>query len=232
MRARPLPVGKRLLERTIAEIRIEVARAAPAQGRAIHFHLDIRAGHDGPPAVGAVVIERKVAIERNARRHRHRAAHAGREGHRDLVDVDAQPAAIPLQRAGADHEFAGRARNAGARALGHGPVVAVGQVEPHIERAVVEGIRQAAPARMGVVGRKHAANEADDRQAKAALGIQGIEVPPRVAARRNRPVEVGGRAHRRAFIAATLAGPLHAAANTRCAARRPESAAMGTPGPG
>jgi hypothetical protein len=65
----------------------------------------------------------------------------------------------------------------------------------------------------GVVWREHAANKSDDGQPMLAVITGGVDVPPAIAIRRYRRVEV-----RSSRIAA--------------AARMPAKAAMGTPGPG
>ena len=88
-----------------------------------------------------------------------------------------------------------------------------GAIERHVERAVVAWIGRAAAPRPGVVGREHAADEGDQGEALRLVVAQRIDVPPGIAARRDRAVE--------AESASTLA-----------AASRPEIAAIGTPAPG
>jgi hypothetical protein len=49
--------------------------------------------------------------------------------------------------------------------------------------------RSAAAPRPRVVGREHTADETDERETERAVATQGIDVPPGIAARRNRAVE-------------------------------------------
>jgi hypothetical protein len=105
-----------------------------------------------PPAVRAIRVEREIAMKGHARVDQHRPADAPWPRHGDFIDIDPQAGAVPLQRAGPDHELAGRARHAGARPLGHRPIMAARQVQADIERAVVERIGRAAAPRMGVIG--------------------------------------------------------------------------------
>ena len=83
-------------------------------------------------------------------------------------------------------------------------------VEGDVDGAVVERVATAGP---GVVGREHAAQHGDDGKAMATVVAQRVDVPPEVAARRDRPVEPRS-------------------ASSAAAAIRPERAVIGTPGPG
>ena len=103
-------------------------------------------------------------------------------------------------------------------ALGEGPAFPALPVERHVQRAVVQGIADAAPAGQRVVGREDAADKADQRDSVAAVVAQRVDVPPSVAVVRDRPVE---------------ARPVEARSASRLAAAiRPESAAIGMPAPG
>ena len=74
------------------------------------------------------------------------------------------------------------------------------------------GARAAAP-RPGVIGREHTAHEGDDRQAELPVVAEGVDIPPEITTRRDNLVKP------RSAISVA-------------AAKRPDMAAMGTPGPG
>ncbi len=86
-------------------------------------------------------------------------------------------------------------------------------IQRHVERTVIFRIGTSPAAPEGIVGREHTADKADDGEAMLAVIAQRIDIPPAVATGRNRRIE--------ARDAIRLS-----------AARRPESAAIGTPGPG
>ena len=78
---------------------------------------------------------------------------------------------------------------------------------------MVFGIRRALAAGPGVVRREDAADKGNDAQAVLAVVAECVDIPPEITTRRHRLVE------------------------SRCAikvaaARRPDMAAIGTPGPG
>lgn len=80
-----------------------------------------------------------------------------------------------------------------------------GAVLLRIGRALAQGAR--------IIRREDAADEGDDDEAEAPVIAQGVDIPPAIAARRNRGIE------------ARSAIRLEAASE-------PDSAAIGTPGPG
>ncbi len=71
-----------------------------------------------------------------------------------------------------------------AAALRHRPARAARSVERDIYRAMSIGI---GPARPGVIGREHAADEGDDGEAEGAVVAQRVDIPPAIAARTQRP---------------------------------------------
>ena len=137
------------------------------------------------------------------------AAEAVEVGDGALVDVDGEGGAVPVHAARADLEGGGRLAQGGFAAVGHRPAAAAA-VEGDVDAAVVGRVAAAAPA---VPGREHRADEADDRDGMVAVAGDAVDVPPGVAVGRDGQVEA-----RSARIAA--------------AACRPESAAIGMPGPG
>lgn len=176
----------------------------------VHLHLDPRARCDRPPMVAAGGIEREAVGVYELRDQADAPAHAARDGHGDLVELDHQRVAAPAHRARADDEVIGAAIHGAAPALGHRPARAARAVERDVDRAVIEWI--APPARL-IIGGKDAADETDDGQAEAAVVGDRVDIPPEVATRRDRAVEARSRI-------------------TVEAARRPDKAAIGTPAPG
>ena len=75
------------------------------------------------------------------------------------------------------------------------------------------GIGTAATSRPCVIGREYAADKGDDGEGVAPIVAYRIDIPPGIAAGRNLPVEARS-------------------ASTASAAKRPDNAAIGTPGPG
>ncbi len=114
----------------------------------------------------------------------------------------------------ANLEVGGIARKAGTAALGHAPIRAVWRIQGDVQTDEILGVRMFAQrARPRVVGGEHRTDESDERDAGGAFGIQRVDVPPRIPVRRDDLSEV------RSCI-------------TCAAAMRPDSAAIGTPGPG
>ena len=193
-------------------IEIEIAIADPAQAGLGEVDLNPRARCNRPPAVAAGGMEIETGFGQRRGVNTDRAAQPRRQWIGDLVDFDCQRCAIPYDLARADPEVAFVPRDRAVTAFGHGPAFAVA-IERDIERAMVERIGAAAPTGEGVVGREHAADKGNQRNAVASVIAQRVDIPPGIAVVRDRAVES------RSSI-------------TLAAAIRPDSAAIGTPGPG
>ncbi len=98
-------------------------------------------------------------------------------------------------------------------ALGHRPVFVPLSVKRDVDCTVIKRISTAMLAGKSVVRRENAADEGDDREPVPAVRAYRIDVPPDIAVGRNRRIEAKS-------------------AITASAAKRPEIAAIGTPGPG
>ena len=207
--ARPAPIAEAVFERLGAHIRIEIAFAAPAERRVDEIDLDARASRDRAPDVLASRIEQIGAGDERARVQPDRAADTRRDRGGDLIDIDTQTIAVPMQRARPDRQRRGVAREAGATALGHRPA-AVAAIERDVDRDMILRIAPRAPV---IIGRKNAADKGDDGQSEAAVFAERIDIPPGIAAGWNRGVEAR-------------------AAITCAAACAPDKAAIGTPAPG
>jgi hypothetical protein len=120
-----------------------------------------------------------------------------------------------MKRAGPDREMLAGTRERAGAALGHRPARAL-TVKGDIDRAMILRRASAAPC---VIGRKDAADEGDDGQAMLPVVAEGVDVPPDIAAGGDRRIEARSYFIDRSEIIAS-------------AAWRPDSAAIGTPGPG
>lgn len=135
------------------------------------------------------------------------------KGRADFIEIQIQSAVAPDEGTWSDGDTPVVASEVGRAALGHGPASA-GAVERDVEGAMVLRWRAAAAAaRECVIGREDAADEDDDRQAELPVIAERVDIPPGIAARRDRAREA------RSCISAR-------------AASRPEIAAIGTPAPG
>jgi|GEM_PF-4281952 len=114
-------------------------------------------------------VERDGLFDQGPGVQAHAAAQPSRYRGGDLVDVDRQRAAIPMQGARPDAErFRGSFQSA-ASPLGKGPTFTRGAVEGDIQRAEVLRFAAASAPRPGVVGREDAADKGDQGQAMAAI---------------------------------------------------------------
>ncbi len=181
--------------------------------RVLERYLDAGAGGDRPPYMVAVRVEREGLAVNRRWNHAHRTADAAGDRNRDLIEADGERRAIPVKPAGADGKSVRAAGHGAARPLRHGPAGAAVAVDRDIDGAMVERIGRAAAARKGVIGREHAADEGDDGDAIFAVVAQRVDIPPSIAVFGDWTIEPKS--------AIRLA-----------AAERPDSAAIGTPGPG
>lgn len=182
---------------------------APAQIRRFEINNRTRHGRDGSPDVSTRGLKHEFASVDCLRFDDDFAANGARKRSRAFIDTDDQRAIAPLQRTGTNREAIRCAIETVAIALRHCPTGA-GTVKRNIDRAVAVGI---APAGPRVIGRENASDESDDNNPAFAIVAQRIDVPPPIAARRDGRIECKS-------------------AIRHCAARRPEIAAIGTPGPG
>jgi len=212
-RARPGPVPKILFQRPRSGIAIEIAGAVPTQRRLLHVDFDPRDRCDRPPVVTAAAVELGRTGCDGLRVQRDPAFKPDKTRHRQLIDIDRKPVAVPVQGALTDCQSRGRLRERRLAPLGERPVFSARTIKRDIDRAMVKRIAIAAPARCGVIGRKDAADEGNDRQPMRTIVTQRVDIPPRITVTRDRRVEARS-------------------AVTHCAASRPDIAAIGTPGPG
>ena len=161
----------------------------------------------------SILVQRKRVLRDGGRNHAHRAADAPGNRHGDLVEADRQRIAVPGKVAWADGKGISRSSDGATRPLRHRPALAVLAVDRDIDRAMIERIGRAVAPRQGVVRREHAADEGNDGDAVLAVVTQRIDIPPGIAVLGDWLIEP------RSSI-------------RQAAAERPDSAAIGTPGPG
>ena len=206
----PVPAAEIRLERAAAGIGVEIAMPVPAPAGPLQIDRDRRDRREGAPAMGAVRGQVGGNAGQRGRRQHDPPADPPRAGQAGpFVQIDGQPAVLPVQRAGADPERPRAAAQRGPAAFGHREAPA-GPIGRHVDADMVLGV---APPRPGVPGRKHRADEGDHRHRPRAVGADPVDIPPGIAVRRDRHVEA------RSAIRAV-------------AAWIPDSAAIGTPGPG
>ena len=92
----------------------------------------------------------------------HRPADPPRQRHRDLIDPHRQPRPVPHHRARADRQKVIAAPHRASPPLGHRPALA-GPYSATFSAQWLHRVAAAAPPRPGIIGRKHAANERDQR---------------------------------------------------------------------
>jgi len=166
--------------------------------------------------MATVRIEREGAVAERVGPHVHLASDPAWDWRCHLINVDCQPRAVPFERARPNREDVACPRRRMLAALRHGPAIAA-QVAPltwrvkrNVDRAMVARIAAPAPR---IIGRKYASYECDDGDALTSVSAEAVEVPPMVPTRLNRLIEAKS-------------------AIRRFAAKRPDHAAIGTPGPG
>ncbi len=92
----------------------------------------------------------------------------GGPGYRDFINFYRERVVLPVQPAGPNLQRCLVSSNRSPSPLGHGPALLVGGIKRNIKRAMIQWIyrRLACPASCpGVVRRKYAADECDDREA-------------------------------------------------------------------
>jgi hypothetical protein len=208
-RSRPGPGSECRFERFIAAVGVEIAWSAPRKPRRLPFNADAGQRRDRAPQVTSYALEfERVQVETFAVEP-HAAFKATRPRGAGLVDPNVETHAVPGNMAASQCKRFGGTAQRFASALRHRPAFRFA-VESDIDRAMVFGVTPAAPR---VVGREHAADKGDDRQAGPPVITERVDVPPGIAAGNDDLVEA------RSEISAS-------------AACRPDSAAIGTPGPG
>jgi len=165
--------------------------------------------------VQALIVQRGDKMAEPLGSNRHTATHPLGPGHIDLVDVDHQLLAIPVQTAGSNLVVVSAALNVLTTSLGHGPTPAAFAVQSHIQGAKILRVSHDTlkTPRQSVVRRKNTPYKSNDGQTMFAIVTQRIDIPPEITTRWDLLVKP------RSSISVA-------------AANRPDMAAIGTPGPG
>ena len=163
----------------------------------------------------AIVVQGCDKITKSLWANRDSATHALRPWHIDLIDVDNQFLAIPLQTARSNLEVVCTAMYTLTAALGHGPTLTAFAIQSDIQSAKIFWICNTTlkASSQRVVRRKNASHKSDDGQTIIAVITQRIDIPPEITTRGDCLVKP------RSSISVA-------------AAKRPDMAAIGTPGPG
>ncbi len=189
--ARPGPAGECALQRLVAGVGVEVGDAAEMQRRAGERDLGAGGRRDGHPAVAAGAVERDRVSRALLGPQADGSGEAATQRGGALVEVDDQRVALPADRARAQDQLAGAPREGAGATLGEHPRIAGRRVEGDVDGRVRQGIGAPAAPRAGcrVERREHAAEHGDDADGRAAVVAHRVEVPPGVAAGRDREVE-------------------------------------------
>ena len=161
------------------------------------------------------VVKRRDKTTKPLGFHRHAATHSLGPRHIDLVDIDGQFLAIPMQTAWPNLVVVSAALNMLTAPLSHGPAFAAFAIQSHIQGAEILRIRYTAlksPCQC-IVRRKNTADKSNDGQTMLTVIAQRIDIPPEITTRRDLLVKP------RSSISVA-------------AAKRPDMTAIGTPGPG
>jgi hypothetical protein len=208
MPAREIP-----LQRRIAMVDVEIPVTEPSRDGVTKIDLHPCTGRDRSPAMVFSRVQYKDISCQRRGIDPHDALKSRREWIGNLIDPQRQCFAVPVDAALANEEFVFAPTDGAPAAFSHRPAFAFIAVERDIQRAMIERVGRPAPACKRVVGREHASDKCNERDAVLAIVAQSIDIPPRIAVFRNDAVE----ARSSIRLAAAIC---------------PDSDAIGTPGPG
>ncbi len=208
-RTRPAPESEGGLQRLLPGIAVQVSGTGPLKIRRSHLDLHAADRREGPPTMAPLRVQGEAPFGDGLGHQPDPAANPTRQRNGDLLDLDGQRITVPAQRRGAYRQSPLVSFQCTASSLRHGPA-RPRTVERDVQTQMVRRILSAGP---GVVRREHAADKGDDRQSMAPVVAEGVQVPPAIATRDDRRLEV------ESF-------------SRHATAKRPDSAAIGTPGPG
>jgi hypothetical protein len=194
-------------------IDVAVAVAEPSRCGLTKFDLHPCTRSERPPAVAFGCVEHKSIARQRRRIDPYGPLKTRRERIGDFVDPKRKRLTVPVDAARANDELVRGSSDSATAAFSHRPALAGVAVECDVQCAMVERVGTPEPARKRVVRGKHAADEGNERDAAFAVVAQCIDVPPGIAVLGDDAVKV------RSPI--RLAAAIH-----------PDSAAIGTPGPG
>lgn len=144
---------------------------------------------------------------------RYGAANGPWNGRSALIDAYPERAIVPRQVIAAHEQRIACGLHRLRTVLRKGPALPSTPIERNVQCAIILSNTAVEPARTKVARREHAADECDQRQGVAPVITQRIDVPPQIATLRDLLIK-------------------SRSAIRQCAARRPESVAIGKPGPG
>ena len=185
----------------------------PAQFRLLHAHFEPRHRRERPPAMPARRIQGKVVRGEQRGPEAHLPAQSGGPRHRNLPEIDDQFVAAPEQHAGTDLQVVTIALHRRRSAFGKRPAFAARAVKNCVQCTVSQRVGGPTTAGGRIVRGEYTADESDQGQGMTTVIAQGVNVPPVIAVPRNTLGEVRS-------------------CSRLAAASRPDSAAIGRPGPG
>ena len=163
----------------------------------------------------ARIVQGRHKMTQAFRSNRHTPPNSFGPRYIDLIDVNDQLLAIPLQTAGSNFKVMCRSIDVLTPPFGHGPTPPAFTIQGNIQGAEILRIcftALKAPSQ-SVIRRKNATHKCNDRQTVLAIIAQRIDIPPEITTRLDLLIKP------RSSI-------------NVAAANRPDMAAMGRPGPG
>ena len=163
----------------------------------------------------ALIVQGRYKTTQPFGANRHATTHTLGPRYIDFINIDDQFFTRPFQTAGSNFELVCAALNMRATALGHRPTLPSPAIQGHIQGAEIFRICNATlkASRQSVIRRKNAPNKSDDGQTIFAIVTQRIDIPPEITTRLDLLIKP------RSSISVA-------------AAKRPDMAAIGRPGPG
>ncbi len=209
-RARPMPGGEILSQRAISIIRIKISPPRPRKRWVPEIHLNPCLRRNRPPSMPPRCIQHKALRLNCSRRQFDRPAQPPRNRRANFFHLRNQTPAVPTQRAWPNLQQIRRPPNRPASPLRHSPARRR-TIQRNIHRAKI--FRLSRRFRPRIIRRKHAADKGNQRHRVLSIIAYRIDIPPGISTRNDVPAEPKS-------------------VSSRVAARRPEIAAIGSPGPG
>jgi hypothetical protein len=164
------------------------------------------------PAMQTLVVQHHISGITQGHLHPHLTCKAARQWHASLIDCYNKLITFHPHGTWPASKLCLRPRNIALATLSHGPAPRAA-VKRNVDGTMMIRITHALSPCPGIIGRENAAHKSNDGQAMCTIITQRINIPPAIAILGNYRVEARS-------------------CNSASAARMPESAAIGTPGPG
>ncbi len=212
MNAGPCPVSERIFQWFCAPIRIVIRVAFPSHIWCIQFDFNTSMRRYRHPLMQSGDVERHRRIITLLQVKFYDASQRSWQRHASLIECDGNNTIMNPQRTWSTDKLFGISPNITLTTLRHGPAV-LWSIKRNIHRTKIFRITQALAPRPRIVRRKYTTDKSNDRQAVLSIITLRVEIPPAISTSGNYLVKARS-------------------CNSASAARMPESAAIGTPGPG